>query len=729
MAVLAILFGAAFTICVCVALGRAFIVDAPLSPSEALVLRFLGGAAILSFVQFWIVLFGLAYWQTFAVVGAIAIGSSTRITFTRCRSWLRVSPFVLFGAYYFVQALKPEASPDGSTYHLGWVAQTFREHGFQANPENFYWAFPKGLEMLYLFAFAFGKHSAAALTHFAFLIALTASMILFARRRDQLRAGMIAGLLLFLSPAIALDGTTAYADVALAAAVFGAFWALELWKETGSRRLLVMAGTLAGFSFTIKYTGLLAVLYVLAAALLHTRKLRAIMPAAAPALVLTSLYVVRNWITLGNPVLPFLNSWFPNPHVHVAFETMIREMMRHYPGLASYWQLPWETTVRGVVLQGFLGPVFLLLPLALLAIRTSLGRTLLIAGTVFALPVIGNIGTRFWIPSLPFFALAFGLVLAKRPVIAGCIVALHAITALPPVARLYTAPRAPMLSGLPIRAALRLEPEEEALHKLADSYDVVRIVDKHVPSNATVFALAWVMEAYTTPTIRTHHLSAANERLAETVWTPVTPDLQPEKRFSFTFPKLKTSSIRIIQTDTFAADRPQSSRDPGFMVLNKPRIQADQWGIAELRVFDSGKQIPQSSEWRVYAHPNRWDASLSFDNNPTTAWKTWEPTKPGMFFEIDFGQTIEIDSVEFDSPNSQAPMHFQLQGHDAQQSEAQLRPDLRRLATAALRREGIGYVLIDPTLQGAADFKSNPEAWGMTFVDEASNGVRLYQLQ
>ena len=76
-------------------------------------------------------------------------------------------------------------------------------------------------------------------------------------------------------------------------------------------------------------------MYVLAVALLHTRKLRAIIPAAAQALLLTSLDVVRNWITLGNPVLPFLNSWFPNPHVQVAFETMIREMMRHYPGLPA----------------------------------------------------------------------------------------------------------------------------------------------------------------------------------------------------------------------------------------------------------------------------------------------------------------------------------------------------------------------------------------------------------
>ena len=83
MAVLAILFGAAFTISVCIVLGRAFTVDASLSRPEALVLQFLGGAAILSFLQFWIVLFGLAYWQIFAVVGVTAA-----VTSTPYRSWL-----------------------------------------------------------------------------------------------------------------------------------------------------------------------------------------------------------------------------------------------------------------------------------------------------------------------------------------------------------------------------------------------------------------------------------------------------------------------------------------------------------------------------------------------------------------------------------------------------------------------------------------------------------------
>jgi hypothetical protein len=697
-----------------------FTAKVALNRPEALVLQFLGGAAVLSFAQFWIVLFGLAYWQTFAIAGFASIVLAWRIKqpYRSLSTRIPVPYWVLFaafGLYYFVQALKPEASPDGSTYHLGWVAQTFREHEFHASAENFYWAFPKGLEMLYLYAFAFGKHSAAALVHFAFLIGLATAIILYARRHDQLLAGVFASLLVFLSPAVALNGTTAYADVALAAAAFGSFWALDLWKQTGCGRLLLLASTLAGFSFTIKYTGLLAVANVLIVILFR----RASVYAIAPALLLSSPYLIRNWLVVGNPVSPFLNAWFPNPHVHNAFETMIREMMRHYPGLGSYWQLPWETTVRGVVLQGFLGPVFLLLPLCLFALRTSLGRTLLIAGAVFALPVTGNAGTRFWIPSLPFFALALGLVVSKWRTLAACILAIHAVTALPPVARLYTAPGAPMLTGLPLHATL---PE------LTDSYDVVRILEKNVPANATVFALAWVMEAYTTPHIRTHHLSAANERLAETLWTPITQGLLPAKRFSFTFPNRVATSIRITQTGAVWPDPTASSNQPGFMVLNKPRVQSDQWTISELHVFSNGAEIPQSPEWKVYAQPNPWDAPLAFDKNVTTAWKTWEPTKSGMYFELDFGRPVKIDTVSFDSSNAQAPMRFELNGVYARQSEAPLRLDLRRLATTALRRQGIGYVLIDRTLFGAEDFKSNPEAWGMRFLDEASNGVRLYQL-
>ena len=89
------------------------------------------------------------------------------------------------GAYfvlYFFNALAPEISPDGSTYHLGLVARYLREHGFHRITNDLYASFSQGIEMLFLFAFAFGRHSAAAMVHFSYLLALAAMVVLYARR-------------------------------------------------------------------------------------------------------------------------------------------------------------------------------------------------------------------------------------------------------------------------------------------------------------------------------------------------------------------------------------------------------------------------------------------------------------------------------------------------------------------------------------------------------------------
>ena len=70
----------------------------------------------------------------------------------------------------------------GSPTILGLVARYLREHGFQPITWNIYASLSEGAEMLFLFAFAFGKHSAAAMVHFAFLVALVWQMVLYARR-------------------------------------------------------------------------------------------------------------------------------------------------------------------------------------------------------------------------------------------------------------------------------------------------------------------------------------------------------------------------------------------------------------------------------------------------------------------------------------------------------------------------------------------------------------------
>ena len=106
----------------------------------------------------------------------------------------------------------------------------------------------QGIEMLFLFAYAFGRHSAAAVVHFAFLLALPWSMLNYGRRFGFAGAGAAGALLVFLSPVVGRDGTTAYNDVAVAAVIFAVFQLVEIWSENRHPGLLVPIGLAAGFS-------------------------------------------------------------------------------------------------------------------------------------------------------------------------------------------------------------------------------------------------------------------------------------------------------------------------------------------------------------------------------------------------------------------------------------------------------------------------------------------------
>src|SRR5207244_7375293 len=122
---------------------------------------------------------------------------------------------------------------------------------------------------------------------------------------------------------------------------------------------------------------------------------------------------------------------------------------------------PLEVTMRGCALCGLLGPMFLLAPLGLLAVRFAEGRKLLLAAALFLLPYSANIGTRFLIPALPFVALSMGLAVSGSNLAAVMMAVTHAIFSWPLVIGLYSQPDAwRLLDKIPLRQALRLESED-----------------------------------------------------------------------------------------------------------------------------------------------------------------------------------------------------------------------------------------------------------------------------
>src|SRR5207244_449658 len=80
--------------------------------------------------------------------------------------------FAVFTWLYLGHALAPETSADAVSYHVALVARYAREHHFPHITTNIYANLSEGIEMLFLYAFTIGKHSAAAMCEFLFLLTL-----------------------------------------------------------------------------------------------------------------------------------------------------------------------------------------------------------------------------------------------------------------------------------------------------------------------------------------------------------------------------------------------------------------------------------------------------------------------------------------------------------------------------------------------------------------------------
>ncbi|MGB7763051.1 MAG: hypothetical protein WBL61_24670 [Bryobacteraceae bacterium] len=727
MQVAAILFGAVFTVATATALGILLVGKA----CGDWPVRFVTGAGALSFLVCLLAAGGLVYPATFAILGVAAIAACRPWNHwciaDRARFWPNMSArnillIVIFIAYfyiYFLRALAPEVSPDGATYHLGLTARYLREHGFHPITWNLYASLPQGMEMLFLFAFAFGKHSAAALVHLAFLAALVWQMWIWGVRHGMSWVGVCGATLVALSPMVGVDASSAYNDVALAAVAFTLFCLLEHWAEERSAeertaRLLPAIGILAGFGYALKYTGWVAVAYAIGFVAWKSRRVRPVAVVAAFAFLLVAPWVLKNWIWMHNPLAPFFNSYFPNPYVTIYFEEDYKSYFRIYD-LASRWQIPVDTTVHGT-LGGILGPAFLLAPLGLAALRKPLGRQLWLAALVFGANYFSNVGTRFLIPPLPFVALAMAMAFTTLPGMALAVVVLHAVLCWPPVVEKLMPTGYWRLALTPWRDAFHLRDPGRYFRNHLALYPASELVERVTPPGATVFTFKAIPDAYTSRRVLVDYESAANLVAVRIFQSAAVGRYEPGGRLRFTFPARRLRAIRVNQTAS----------------------GADVWSINELRIFSNGHELPREATWRLTAHPFPWTIQDAFDNSPVTFWSSGEAIHPGMFVEVDFGGMRETDQVVLEGPVDQYGIRLELEGETADGKWERLadRPvagdggpylGFRRAAAEELKRRGIDHILCFQDEAWADDLRRNRDLWGVKEVG-ATGGATLYRL-
>ncbi len=391
--------------------------------------------------------------------------------------------------------------------------------------------------------------------------------------------------------------------------------------------------------------------------------------------------------------------------------------MRHY-GLKSDAEIPLEVTVRGGALCGLLGPMFLLAPLSLLALRSPAGRNLLLAAGIFLIPYTANIGTRFLIPAMPFVALSMGLAVAGSTPAALTLAVAHAIFSWPLVIALYCQPDAwRLLNKIPLRQALRLESEDSFLNFRMAHYGTARMLDKLVPPGGKIFTFSGAPEAYTSREILVAYQSAFGNVIGDILWTPLIPDVEPRWLLRFRYPGQSLRQIRVVQTAVGAPD---------------------QWSVSELRIFKGEAELPRAPGWKLRAKPNPWDVQMAFDNSLATRWHSWQTLYPGMYLAVEFAKPEVSDSVLLECAHDQYKIRLKLEGMDEagkwkplaaepEASDGRQQFGLRRAAAEEIKARGIDYLLVYDFDYGAEDFKTKAKLWGATQLGE-HNGARLYRL-
>ena len=714
-----------FTFLTCIAAGKTILklLRAKLYRSEELFFGFVLGAACLSVIVLLLGVAGLAYPWVFLAVGFswIAIAykfkalhwTSERLPpLERPWSILFAALYGVFAILYLGNALSPEVSADGTLFHVALPALYSRAHQIPPITTNFLASFPEGMEMLFLFAFAFARHSAAAMVHLLFALMLPLGMLSYARRVGFPAAGVFAGLLFFLSPAAGQNGSVAYVDVAVATVVFAMFYLLQIWWTEQDLSLLIPLGCLAGFGYSIKYTAGLAVPYALAAIAFRLRRGQKPFwkPCATLALSAASLmlpWMIKNAIVVHNPVSPFANRVFRNPYLYVSTENMYARNMSSLHEM-SLPKLPYEVTTRGGITQGFVGPIFLLAPLALFALASPAGRQLLCAALVFLVGFASYPVARLLLPALPFISLALGLVISRWRLAAAGLVLLHAILSWPAVFPKYARREAVRLEFPDWRAALRLTPETEFLNRHLAEYSLEQLLESNMASGDRAFSFRGFSQAYHSRAVLVEWQSALGTRLAEALRAAMEASFQPVERHDFHFPPRALTSIRLIQT---------THTNP-------------QWSISELRFFHNGSEVARSPAWRLHAWPNPWDVQLAFDSSPLTRWSSREDARPGMFVEVDFGGSQTIDEVRADCTPDQSETRMSLDGIPAtlDVTHVDMPARLRRAAVEQLERSGVQWLVVHDLDPGARDFQTRQPQWGITLAGSAAR-FHLYRLE
>ncbi|MCI0520880.1 MAG: glycosyltransferase family 39 protein [Chloroflexi bacterium] len=209
-------------------------------------------------------------------------------------------------------AAAPPLKFDALVYHLA-LPLRYLSTAIPESSAHFFWGMPQVGEMAYTWAAALGGGGVEAAALLGWMGALAAVMGLTGWMKDRfgVRAAWVSAASLLCGFTLAASLAWGYVDWTAFACGLGALIVLEAWAEKRDRRMLLLAGALAGLGIGAKYSA--GALWVGGmAVLLWQNRRRTIRELAmyslafsASALLVFAPWLLKNLISVGNPLYPF----------------------------------------------------------------------------------------------------------------------------------------------------------------------------------------------------------------------------------------------------------------------------------------------------------------------------------------------------------------------------------------------------------------------------------------
>jgi uncharacterized membrane protein YhaH (DUF805 family) len=303
--------------------------------------------------------------------------------------------------------LFPPTAFDATLYHLPFARAFVRSGEVPFLPDLRFPVFPQANEILFAAAMLFGSDLAAQGLQLLMTL-LTASLLVVWGRAawpSWPLAGWLAAAVFLGNPIVVRLAGTCYVEPALALFVTASFFALDRWRDTGSKGWLALSALFGATAADVKYMGL----FFLAAAgliVLWVRAREARLFVGVAAAFLAPWYL-RIYLHTGNPLFPHLPQVFGHSlwdSVSWTDEPLLARLMR-------WARLPWDVIFeRGRYgQQPPFSPIYLgAIPLLIVsALRDpAVRRPLLIAGLYSFVFLWLPADSRYLVPVLPLASLA-----------------------------------------------------------------------------------------------------------------------------------------------------------------------------------------------------------------------------------------------------------------------------------------------------------------------------------